>query len=278
MPQKLPHLWHRSSPWNVLVILGVIIGIAALVDRHKVATWDWTAIGTLALALVTVYAVLQARAQSHDEARQRHVLAFRMALMEVWKNLQHVAEWSHLQERPTKGWTAADLSFTAIKNVLVAVWEPSKLWYRITSVIRNIEAYAIRIDDAVGRGGDSDVRPAREWNRYIDLYFRQLARYLYAEMQRQGLDVPTAWNREPLCEPLAWPYCPDFPSVDAAARNMESGGVFPPHVPFAAEPDDPAYSECRLAMLIARARERHAENQAELHATMGGWKHVSGGA
>lgn len=167
------------------------------------------------------------------------------------------------------------MTFTATKNLLVVVWVPSKLWYRITTVIRNVEAYATRVDDAVTKG-DSNVQDAREWNRIIDLYLKQLACYLFAEMRRQGLDVPDNRTDQFLCEPLAWVYGPASPSPAAAANNMESGSVFPPHVPFAAEPDDPVYAECTLEALITRARERHAQQQEELHATHGGWTNVTG--
>jgi len=95
-------------------------------------------------------------------------------------------------------------------------------------------------------------------------------------MRRQGFDVPDNWTHEPLCESLAWVYGPASPSPAAAAHNMESGSVFPPHVPFAAEPDDPAYAECRLEALIARAREISAEQHQQLRATGGGWTRVPG--
>jgi hypothetical protein len=194
------------------------------------------------------------------------MVAFRTALTELWDNVQHIGQWSHLQDRPSTRWSAAALTFAATKNLLAVVWVPSKLWYRITTVIRNIEAYATRVDDAVTKG-DSDVQAAREWNRIIDLYLRQLARYLFAEMRRQGLEVPDDWKeRQPLCEPLPWIYDPRAPSPTAAAHNMEAGSVFPPHVPFAPEPDDPVYAECNLETLIARARERHAQHQKELAA------------
>ncbi len=246
--------------------LALVITASIFLNRP----WDWTAIGTLSLAIATVAAVLQARAQWRDEMRQRQVLAFRMALMELWDNVQHINKWSHLQERPSQRWSAAALTFTATKNLLVAVWVPSKLWYRITTVIRNVEAYATRVDDAVTKG-DNDVRSAREWNRIIDLYLKQLARYLFAEMGRRGLDVPDDWKAQPLCEPLAWNYEPGFSSPAAAAHNMESGSVFPPHVPFAPEPDDPVYAECTLETLITCARERHAQQREESAATLGGW-------
>ncbi len=89
--------------------------------------------------------------------------------------------------------------------------------------------------------------------------------------------MPDDWRtHQPLCEPLARHYDPQALSPAAAARNMEAGSVFPPHVPFAAEPDDPVYAECKLETLIARARERHAERQEELAATHGGWEHRGG--
>lgn len=273
-------LWifcQRRWRWIVpSIVLALPITIGALQNQQKLTQWDWTAIGTLSLAVATVLAILQARAQRRDEVRQRHVLAFRIALMELWANVQHIGEWSSLEGRPSKRWSAAALTFIATRNLLVAVWVPSKLWYRITTVIRNIEVYATRVDDAVTKG-DGDVQNAREWNRTIDLYLKQVACYLFAEMRRQGLDIPDDWKaHQPLCEPLAWIYEPASPSPAAAAHNMEAGSVFPPHVPFATEPDDPVYAECRREALIIRARERHAQKQEELRATHYGWTHVPG--
>jgi len=253
----------------------LLVATSTFLNRQWLLQRDWTAIGTLSLALATVFAVLQARAQRRDQVRQRQVLAFRTALLELWDNVQQISGWSHLQDRPSQRWRAAAVTFTATKNLLGAVWVPSKLWYRITTVIRNVEAYATRVDDAVTKG-DSDVRAAREWNRIIDLYLKQLARYLFAEMRRQEFDVPENWTAQPLCEPLAWVYGPASPSPAAAASNMESGSIFPPHVPFAAEPDDPAFDECTLEALITRARERVAQHQEDLHATYGGLPHGPG--
>jgi hypothetical protein len=251
------HERKRRSTLAVALVLVIAAGI--FLNRQRLSHWDWTSIGTLTLAFATVLAVLQARAQTRADVRQKQVLAFRMALMELWDNVQHANAWSNLQNRPSHRWSAAALTFTATRNLMTAVWFPSKLWYRITTVIRNIEAYATRVDDAVTKG-DSDVQHAREWNRIIDLYLKQLACYLFAEMRRQRLDVPADWiARQPLCEPLAWTYGPAFPSPAAAAYNMEAGSVFPPHVPFADEPDDPVYADCMLAALITRARERHAQ-------------------
>ena len=188
------------------IVLVLLIAAGAFPNQQWLAQRDWTAIGTLSLALATVLAIFQARAHRRDEVRHRDVIAFRTALMELWDNVQHIGEWSQLQERPSKRWSAAALTFTATQNLLVAVWVPSKLWYRIKTVIRNIEAYATRVDDAVTKG-DPHVRSAREWTYIIDLYLRQLARYLFAEMRRQGLDVPDDWwTHQPLCEPLAWHY------------------------------------------------------------------------
>ncbi len=77
-------------------------------------------------------------------------------------------------------------------------------------------------------------------------------------------------------EPLAWIYDPQASSPAAAAFNMEAGSVFPPHVPFAPEPDDPVYAECKLERLIGRAQERHAEQEEELAAAHGGWEYRRG--
>lgn len=239
---------------------------------------DWTALATLTLALVAVGSILQTQALRRNDIRRQDELAFRRALRELWGNVQHLGGWSQLEERPSKRWEAAALTFTDTNNLLAAVWIPLKLWYRIQSMLWNIKAYAIRVDDAVAKGGANELRWARDGWYIADLYLKQLVRYLFAEMRRRRIGMPVDWRAsQPLCEPLAHYYAPADDSPAKAAYNLEHALTVPPHVPWADEPDDPAYAECRLETLIARARERHAQDQAQLKRDMGGWERRSNG-
>lgn len=83
-------------------------------------------------------------------------------------------------------------------------------------------------------------------------------------MRRQKLHVPADWEgSQPVCEPLSHHYAPQDDTPSKAARNMEGGITVPPHVAWAEEPKDRVYAECRLEKMITRARERHAEEQAQ---------------
>ncbi len=153
MFRRLRTFWYRKWRWIVLAVaLALLMTAAAYPNRQRLARWDWTAIGTLSLAVATVWTILQARAHQRDELHQRDMVAFRAALMEIWDNVQHISGWSRLEERPSKRWRADALTFAATKNLLAVLWVPSKLWYRISTVIRNAEAYATRIDDAIAKG------------------------------------------------------------------------------------------------------------------------------
>lgn len=114
---------------------------------------------TLLVALAAFGSIVQTQRLRKAEVREQRVLAFRRALKELWDNIQHLRGWGQLEERPSGRWQVAALTFTETNNLVAAVWVPSKLWYRIQSVIRNVQAYAIRIDDsATGRGGPNDLR------------------------------------------------------------------------------------------------------------------------
>lgn len=150
------------------------------------------------------------------------------------------------------------------------MWVPGALWDRVMTTIVNLGAYiqtmeAVRQQlpsDASGRGDYTNLwEHLRNLYYLTDLYLKQLACYVMAEIRRQRLDVPREWQaRRPVFDPLPWYYVAGFESAAAAAQSTEHGHVWPPYTPQAPEPDDLAYRECALERLMERARQKSDAN------------------
>jgi hypothetical protein len=222
-----------------------------------------------------------------ETARRDREVAFRAALVEFATNIQDVEAWDPLlQQIPQEKWLETPLAFAAAKNLLAHVWIPAALWDRIMTQVTNLQAY-VEVVTAQARGLPPDAMTRGEYfpqienvknlRFLIDLYLKQLACYLLAEMQRQSLDVPSDWKaRRPLFDPAAWDYGPEFGSAADAAWKVDQGPMWPPFTPQAPEPDDPAYRGCALERLIERARQNADEKEAAIReafaspATLGG--------
>ncbi len=244
-------------------------------------TLDWTAVlavATTLLAVATTWMAAESRKARLDAARRDRELAFRAALVELTTNIQQVETWTpSLESTPPENWHPL-LSFTAMRDLLARVWIPGALWDRIMALMTNLQAYIevitaqIRVlpPDASSRG---EYTPQRENIRdlyyFIDLYLKQLACYLVAEMRRQRLSIPKEWKEgRPLFAPLIWRYDVGFASVPDAVYSIESGHVWPPFTPQAPEPADPAYRSCTLERLIETARQKSLDAVAELRAAV----------
>ncbi len=242
---------------------------------------DWTAVlafTTGLLALATAWVALESRKFRRETARRNDEIAFRAALVELATDIQAVEAWHPKLEPmiPPGKWLQAPLAFDATKRLLAHVWLPAALWDRLATTITNLQAY-VEVVTAQTRGLPPDAATRGEYTpqrqnitelRYrIELYLKQLIRYLLAEMQRQRLHVPSDWKAgRALFDPPAWYYDPEFKSAADAAIAVDRGPMWPPFTAQAPEPDDPAYGDCGLELLIERARQRIDEEDAAMRA------------
>jgi len=245
---------------------------------EKISSINWTAvlaIATVLLAGATTWMVWEARIARFEMARRESEVAFRAALVEIATNVQRLEAWDpSLQPTAPENWPQTPLAFGAMKDLLARVWIPGALWDRIMALMTNLQAY-VEVITAQIRGLPPDASMRGEYtaqrenirNLYylVDLYLKQLACYLTAEMRRQRLVVPKKWQDDrPLFAPLSWRYDAGFASVAQAVQSIESGHVWPPFTPQAPEPDDPAYRDCALERLMERARQKSDANAAAI--------------
>lgn len=241
---------------------------------------DWTAvsaIATILLAAGTFGVIWEARAARIEAARRTREVVFRATLVELATNIEVLESWDPLQQSdPPQGWPQAPLAFVAMKDLLAHVWLPGALWDRVTTLMTNLRAYMeVMLAQIHSLPADSATRgeyvPQRENIKelyyIIDLYLKQLASYLIAEMARQHLDLPRDWrDGRPLFAPLPWRYNTRFSSLTATAYVLETGPAWRPFTPQAPEPEDPAYAHCRLERLMKQAQQRAEAADAQLHA------------
>lgn len=267
---------HYVIPVIILVgIVGSVIGWSA---AQIVTGPDWPAVlatATFLLAMATMWIAWESRTSRREAAQRDREVAFRAALVELATNIQGVEAWDpSLESTPPEKWLQTPLAFAAAKSLLAHVWVPAALWDRITTLVTNLAAY-VEVVTAQIRGLPPDASTRGEYTaqrqnimnlRYlIDIYLKQLACYLFAEMQRQWLDVPSDWkDRRPLFDLPAWDYGPEFKSAADAAQSVDRGPMWPPFTAQAPEPDDPAYCDCTLERLIERARQKADAKEAAI--------------
>jgi len=233
------------------------------------------AFATFLLAGATMWLVLEARAARRETTRHNREVAFRAALVELATNVQLLESWRpDLQSTVPADWLRTPLTFSAMRDLLARVWVPGGLWDRVMTTIVNLSAYiqtmeAVRQQlpsDASGRADYTNLwEHLRNLYYHTDLYLKQLACYVLAEMQRQRLDVPREWQaRRPLFDPLPWYYVAGFESATAAAQITDQGHMWPPYTAQTPEPDDPAYRDCALERLMEKARQKSDANAAAI--------------
>lgn len=239
--------------------------------RSDIILENWTAIATAALAAVTFWLVLEARMTRREAARRDREVAFRAALVELASNIQYLETWKpSLESSPPEEWLKKPLSFAAMKDLLARAWVPGVLWDRIMTLVVNLGSY-----QTVVTSQSSSLRPTPEYDPQrenvqelyyvIDLYLKQLACYLIAEMRRQRLGMPRGWARErSLFAPLDWRYDVRFGSTALAVQNIELH-FWPPFTPQAPEPNMRPYAQCKLERLIRIAKQKSEETAAQLH-------------
>lgn len=225
------------------------IATATLIANAGVAVF------TGVLALATFRLVKEAKDSRVEQERQRKEIAFRAALMEVADYITSLNKWTPAFGRPQRIWWEDPLKFSRLTGLLESVWIHPKLWERLS------RGTLIRIKELEGYLKDCISRPAEDYTKIqnevvrncdnLDLYLKQLARYIFCEMRRQKLNAPEdVWNTATF-QPRPGVYGDLLLSPETAAKLFESQHI-PPLQP---ELDDAAFHDCRLQILIGEARQ-----------------------
>lgn len=215
---------------------------------------------TAFMALATVLLVWDARKGRAEQERQRKEVAFRAAILEVTAYIVSLHEHNIVAGARFDVWWKHPFEFPRLDALLESVWIDIGLWERLTGGligwIKNREA---SLYDLIAVQNRWDQNLVSGIYYPLDLYLKQLNRYLFCEMQRQNLRAPTGLWETKTFTPLPWTYgdLNQSPAVAAAGYVPHPGLIILP-----AEPQNAAFDECRFERLIALAREALAQNRA----------------
>lgn len=238
---------------------------------NNAAIITWTAVlagATVFLALATIWLALEARKARLESSRKDKEVAFRAALTEMAHNIVAIETYNPrlgIRTHPAN-WIEQRLQFENLKYLLATTWLYPKLWERIQTIIVNLETREIHMKATV-EGGTSS---ATDEYYLLDLYLKQVARYLAAEMLRQKFES-TELNQvahSELYKPLPWVYGTRDQTSEGNAQLLETQ-VTPPFLKPSTEPTDKIFAGCRLATLIEEARLAHEKMTNELSNQLG---------
>ena len=215
---------------------------------------------TFMLAIATVWLAYETWIGREEQVRQRKEIAFRAALIESANNIVSFTRWNPMlavNSPPDKEWLNQSLSFTRLNELLETVWVDPMLWERITGgLLVNVKRFEDRIHvNLLDMSIEDRVKIEGSKRDYflIDLYLKQLACYVLAEMQRQRINIPAAIIRTQMFQPLAWAHGSIEEDPKTTAYTLEVQPL-PPFVHFPLEPENVAFRDCRLEVLISKAR------------------------
>lgn len=230
--------------------LAVIAAVAAAISALFAA---FTAFATIQLAI-------ESQKQREEQEQQRKKLAFQAAIVEMATYIGNFNKW-----HPTNNsdfwtndiWWMYPMRFNRVTELMETVQFHPKLWERIVGgSLMTIQWLENHLNDFM-ENRKRNVAGKIPISEYflLDLYLKQLARYIVCEMQRQNQPVPKGVRETKFFRPLAWNYVglPDSPKE--AAQIIESK-FMPPGLP---EIDVPSFHECRLEVLIDEARKAFHE-------------------
>ncbi len=250
-------------------ILSVVLVLALVLVFVVVIWWvyknfftdDPLAFFTFVLAIATVGLTWETWRGRKEQEQHRKEIAFRAALIEAANNIANFTRWNPiLTYLPDKEWLNQSLSFAKLTEMLETVWVDPRLWERITGgLLINLKRFEERIhSNLLSETAEERVKIECSKRDYflIDIYLKQLACYILSEMQRQGIKVPEDIQRTQIFWPLAWNYGGNDESPQMIAYTLECQLV-PPFVSLPPEPEDAAFSDCRLELLISKARQAH---------------------
>lgn len=214
------------------------------------------AVVTFLLVLVTAWLVWETRNSRIQGEHQRKEIAFRAALVEIADNIASLNRWSPALGMYKGVWWNHPLKFPKLTELLETVWIHPDLWERIRGGtlprIANIEdrLNVTLINSQTAENSTAWQNDAEEMYHSLDLYLKQLARYVFCEMRRQGLNAPeNTWNTATF-QPRPWLYGDSNLPSETVADLFETQ-LIPPLSP---EPNNAAFRDCRLQVLIGEAR------------------------
>jgi hypothetical protein len=210
------------------------------------------AIFTALLAAATFYLAIETRATRTSAQRQTNRAIFRSAFQEIAQNLSDLHGWyPQLEPNPSEYWRHQRLSFAAVSDLFTHVAVHPRIWERAIAIVRNLRAAETSLkEDIVAR----DLELSKTYFYRIDLYLKQLARYIAAEMATNGIPHVEVEGllKSHLLSPARWPYG----DVELPPATIAHGMEVQPLSPFSAlppEPEESAYAQASLAQLIAES-------------------------
>ena len=210
---------------------------------------------TFLMAVATVVLALETRAtRLQSESLAKHA-AFRQAISEIAEDIANLHGWYPLlEQRPTRQWLRETLKFESVRALSgIAVLHPD-VWQRAIGIMRNLKSAELQLKTELV---DNQPEMAKAVFYHIDIYLKQLARYLAVEMKRAGMPASeaTALGSTSLLRPAPWGYGDAKLSPEAIAVGMESQ----PIAPFSALPQEPKDPDFALASLAQLINEAHAQ-------------------
>jgi len=252
----------------LLVVLALTLGAIQLLTLGRVVEfWDFfaswiVATGTLLLAFST-QAMAEATRRSVEETQKERRLrveaCFRAALLELNQNLHHLRSGDPRFGRlPESGGLSRGLRLERFREALSAEWIPTGLWDYMIAAASWVERLwdSLKENPKIRRNIEG-VQSLHVLHLLLDLWLVHLARCLIAEMRRQGIRPPEDLARVFTPIPWAWE------DKDPQAAALETAP--PPLVrSLPPIPEDPAYRDARLEMLIREAQESYRKQMSRL--------------
>jgi hypothetical protein len=266
------NIWRAILPYGKLVIAAILLAaVAAIAGVTAIGSPQQSLVISAAAAAIsalftafTAFATMQLAVESQkhrdEQERQRKELAFQAVIVEMASYIGHFNRWHPANNSDfwvDEIWWMYPMRFNRLTELMEAVRLHPKLWERIVGgslvAIQWLEKHLNDFRETRKR----NVAVKAPINEYfvLDLYLKQLARYVVCEMQRQNQPVPQGVRETKFFQPLAWNYdrLPDSPKE--AAQIIESK-FMPPGLP---EIDDFSFHECQLEVLINEARKAFHE-------------------
>ena len=256
----------------LLVVLALALGAIQLLTLGRVVEfWDFfaswiVATGTLLLAFSTEAMAEATRRSVEEIQKERRVrveACFRAALLELNENLHHLRRWDpRFGSQPESGWLSRGLRLERFREALSAEWIPAGLWdYMIAAAVR-VERLWDNLKENPKIRGNID-QSLHVLHLLLDLWLVHLARCLVAEMRRQGMRPPEDLTR--VFTPIPWAW------EDKDPQEAVLEAVSPPLVhSLPPMPEDPAYQDARLEMLIREAQESYRKQMSRLMSRLRG--------
>jgi hypothetical protein len=258
----------------LLVVLALALGAIQLLTLGRVVEfWDFfaswiVATGTLLLAFSTEAMAEATRRSVEEIQKERRVrveACFRAALLELNENLHYLRRWDpRFGSQPESGWLSRGLRLERFREALSAEWIPAGLWdYMIAAAVRVERLWDNLKENLKIRGNIEEVQSLHVLHLLLDLWLVHLARCLVAEMRRQGMRPPEDLTR--VFTPIPWAW------EDKDPQEAVLEAVSPPLVhSLPPMPEDPAYQDARLEMLIREAQESYRKQMSRLMSRLRG--------